>query len=93
MTSNLALFLARAMRAPKKRPRRAKRRYSIDAALDALSRHRSRRSRYGSSDEALGRARKIATVGRYLRDRSGRAGFYYVKNQRGKAVVFWRPRD
>lgn len=52
---------------------------------------RKRKSKPASAD-GLRKARRIGIVGKYLKDRQGRAGFYYVKNERGKAVLYWKSR-
>lgn len=49
------------------------------------------RSRYESLD-ALGRVKRIGVFGKYLTDREGSAGLYYVRPIAGKAVLFWQKR-
>jgi hypothetical protein len=86
---DLAAFLARRLRP------RTRRRRSLHAALDALVRHRAKRrttKSYRSNDASFGKAKRIGVIEKSRRDRKGRLGFYHVKNIRGQAVLFWRPR-
>ena len=46
---------------------------------------------HASNDEAMGKSVVIATIGKWKTDRTGRKGFYHVKNVRGNAVLVWRP--
>lgn len=63
------------------------------ALARAMARKRRTKKKAADTDDlSLGKAKMIGSVGKYLKDRKGRAGFYYVKNVRGQAVVYWKPR-
>jgi len=61
-------------------------------ALGVRKARKKRRKAKPASADGLRKARRIGIVGKYLKDRQGRAGFYYVKNERGKAVLYWKSR-
>jgi len=64
---------------------------SLYAALLRKMKARKRKKPVKSNDEAMGKSVVIATIGKWKTDRTGRKGFYHVKNVRGNAVLVWRP--
>jgi hypothetical protein len=59
--------------------------------MKARKRRKPAKASHASHDNALGKAVKIGTIGKWKTDRTGRKGFYHVKNVRGVAVLMWKP--